>query len=550
MSPLINPARTMLAILALGSLALPGSYAAVIRTMNGAGNNLAHPFWGAAETPFARLAPADYADGVSQPRLLNRPNPRSVAVALMRQTASRPNARQLSGYVYAFGNLISHDTQHTISSGTELIPFRIPPEDDIFFPGQQVNVTRSLFDSSTGSGVDNPRQQTNFATSFLDASVIYGSDDVSASILRGGPAHPGAKLRTSDDINGYGQNLLPRDAFGPRPTAPFVAGDERVNDNVVLTAMQTLFMREHNRLVDDFASQHPDWNEEELYQHARRTVGAQLQAITFNEFLPALLGPAAPSPTGNYDPTIDPSVFNEFPAVFLRIGHSMLTDTFKRVENDGSPASEGHLPLVDAFNNPAALSTSRHLDLFLKGLSVEVQEETDLRMVDGMRIALLDAIDIQRARDHGIADYNSLRAAYGLSPVTTFEQITGDPELQAALQAVYGTVDDIDPFVGALAEDLLPGASVGELVAAGYRVQFERLRDGDRFWYENDAAFSSDELASLRSLRLSDLVHRNSDVDGLQTNIFFAVPEPCSLGLLAIGIAGILLNQDVRRLTP
>ena len=108
-------------------------------------------------------------------------------------------------------------------------------------------------------------------------------------------------------------------------------------------------------------------------------------------------------------------------------------------------------------------------------------------------------------------------------------------------------MDDLDPFVGALAEDLLTGASVGELVAAGYRVQFERLRDGDRFWYENDTAFSSDELTSLRNLRLSDVVNRNSNVEGLQTRVFFAVPEPISLGLFAIGIAGILLSKDLRR---
>jgi hypothetical protein len=67
--------------------------------------------------------------------------------------------------------------------------------------------------------------------------------------------------------------------------------------------------------------------------------------------------------------------------------------------------------LVDAFNNPALLTTSTDVDLFLKGLSVEVQEETDLKFVDGMRIALLDAFDIQRARDHGLPDYNTFRQA-------------------------------------------------------------------------------------------------------------------------------------------
>src|SRR5262249_31908754 len=161
-----------------------------------------------------------------------------------------------------------------------------------------------------------PRQQINFTTAFIDASPVYGSDETTASILRGGPANPGAKLRTSNDINGDSEYLLPRNAFGPAPTAPFVAGDDRVNDNIPLTGLHTGFMREHNRLVDMFSAQHAEWSSEELYQYARKTVGAELQAITFNEFLPALLGPFAPAPDGQYDPNLNPAVFNEFAAVF------------------------------------------------------------------------------------------------------------------------------------------------------------------------------------------------------------------------------------------
>src|SRR6267142_1657233 len=119
---------------------------------------------------------------------------------------------------------------------TEFVNFTIPIGDDIFVSGQTIELHRSLFNPSTGTSLSNPRQQTNFTTAFIDGSVIYGTDATTASILRGGPANPGAKLRTSNDINGDAENLLPRDAFGPDPTAPFVAGDDRVNDNVPLTA--------------------------------------------------------------------------------------------------------------------------------------------------------------------------------------------------------------------------------------------------------------------------------------------------------------------------
>jgi hypothetical protein len=526
---------------------------AEFRLFDGTGNNLSNPQWGAAETNFARKAPVDYADGISAARLTGRPNPRSVGSALFRQTVSLPNARRLSGYVYAFGNFLSHDSQETISDTNELVPFRIPFGDDIFLPNQIVQLPRSRFDPATGTGPDNPRQQVNFATAFIDGSQIYGSDALTASILRGGPANPQAKLRTSNDINGDAENLLPRDAFGPAPNAPFVAGDSRVNDNIVLTAMHTLFMREHNRLVDVLVADHPDWTSEQLFQRARKTVGAELQAITFNEFLPALLGPYAPAATGDYDPDVNPAVLNEFPVVFLRIGHSMLPNEFKRVQNSGHPAPIGPLPLEQAFLNPAALTTSTDLDLFLKGLSVEIQEETDLKMVDGMRIALLDAIDIQRARDHGIPDYNTLREVFGLPRVTSFAEITSETASQVAMAAVYGDVNSLDPLVGAMAEDHLPGASVGPLVATAFRQQFERLRDGDRFWYEYDPDFTATELEALRRTRLADIIVRNSGVTNLRSNVFFAVPEPSALPLafgtfemLAATISRRRINWQVR----
>jgi hypothetical protein len=516
------------------------------RAIDGSGNNLAHPEWGSAGSNFARLAPVDYADGIGSARLAGRPNPRSVGTALFRQGASQPNARRLSGYIYAFGNLLSHDTQETKSGTTELVEFRIPADDDIFIPGQRVQLPRSQFDPETGTGTDNPRQQINFATAFIDGSQIYGSDDLTAAVLRGGPANPGAKLRTSNDINGDGENMLPHNAFGPAPAAPYVAGDGRVNDNVVLTAMHTLFMREHNRLVDALAADHPDWSADRLYQRARKIVGAELQSITFNEFLPALLGPHAPSGVGLYDPELDPTVLNEFPTVFLRIGHSMLPSAFLRVEDDGQGAEGGSLALLDAFEAPSKIATSAELDLFLKGLSVEVQEETDLGMVDGMRFALLDAFDIQRARDHGLPDYNTLREAYGLPRATTFAEITSDLAAQSAIAAMYPDINTIDPLVGALAEDHLPGASVGALVAAAYRVQFERLRDGDRLWYENDPDFSAGEAAELRQTRLADVIRRNTGITNLQSNVFFAVAEPAGSAMLAALLAFVVRRGSTR----
>src|SRR3954470_772907 len=169
-----------------------------------------------------------------------------------------------------------------------------------------------------------------------------------------------------------------------------------------------------------------------------------------------------------------------------------------------------------------------------------------------MRVALLDAIDIQRARDHGLPDYNTLRQAYGLPKVTSVADITSDTALRTAITAVYPNVNTIDPLIGALAEDHLPGASVGPLVAAGLRAQFERLRDGDRFWYERDPDFTAADLDTLRNTRLADVITRNTRITNLKANVFFsAVPEP-SAWMIAFTLLGsvLQLRRDHRKHSP
>jgi hypothetical protein len=164
-----------------------------------------------------------------------------------------------------------------------------------------------------------------------------------------------------------------------------------------------------------------------------------------------------------------------------------------------------------------------------------------------MRFALLDAFDIQRARDHGLPDYNTLREAYGLPRATSLAGITSDLAAQGAIAAMYPNINTIDPLVGALAEDHLPGASVGPLVAAAYRVQFDRLRDGDRFWYESDPDFSAEEAAELRQTRLADVIRRNTGLANLQSNVFFAIPEPAGSAMLAALLALVIRRVSRRQ---
>jgi hypothetical protein len=218
------------------------------------------------------------------------------------------------------------------------------------------------------------------------------------------------------------------------------------------------------------------------------------------------------------------------------------------MQDDGTPIPEGPMPLRDAFFQPGAMATNDDLKCILMGLVMQPQQTIDIHVVDDVRNFLfgppgagfdLATLNIQRGRDHGLADYNTLRAAYGLPLVVDFSDITSDTVLQETLAALYGDVNNIDPWVGALAEDPLPGAQVGSLIATGLIDQFTRLRDGDRFWFLNDDEFSPEELSWLAGVRLSEIIALNTGLTNLPRNVFFATPEPSSQLLAAIGLFGI-----------
>ena len=313
----------------------------------------------------------------------------------------------------------------------------------------------------------NPRQQVNSITSFLDASQVYGSDAARAAALRTGA---GGQLKTSAG------NLLPLNTMGlangdngdPAHDQYYVAGDVRVNEQTGLTAIQTLFMRKHNRQASILAAANPSWTDERIYQQARKIVGAEIQSITYQGFLPALLGSNAPGIQSTYKPTVSPAIANEFATALFRFGHSMLSTSLLRIQNDGTPAPGGPLSLQDSFFQHQNLSSPNQLDYILKGLAVDTQQEIDPHIVDGVRNFLfgepipgggedLATLNIQRGRDHGLADYNTVRVAYGLPAVTSFAQITSNVTLQNQLKTMYGNVNNIDLWIGALSEDHVAG---------------------------------------------------------------------------------------------
>ncbi len=215
--------------------------------------------------------------------------------------------------------------------------------------------------------------------------------------------------------------------------------------------------------------------------------------ITYREFLPALLGPNALAPYRGYNPDVDARIANIFSAAAYRFGHSALSPLLLRLKADGKPIAAGHLALRDAFFAPWRLIQEGGIEPVLRGLASQRCESVDPYLVDEVRNFLfgmpgaggfdLASLNIQRGRDHGLPSYNDTRVALGLRRMRRFDQITPDSALQARLAVAYADVDDLDVWVGALAERPRPGAHVGELIYTILKDQFETLRDGDRFWY-------------------------------------------------------------------
>lgn len=502
-----------------------------IQTIDGSGNNLQSPLIGAAHTPLHRRVPADYDDGVASLAGSDRPSPREISNIVHAQEASIPNRQGYTDYLWQWGQFLDHDID--LTDGVDPAePNAIPiPAGDAFFDpqgtGNQVmDFNRSTYDSQTGTGPDNPRQQINEITAWIDASNVYGSDEVRAAALR--ELDGSGRLKTSDG------NLLPfnvaglPNAGGPSP-ALFLAGDVRANEQVGLTAMHTLFVREHNRLAERFAEANPDLDGDAIYQRARRRVAALMQVITYREFLPALLGRNAIRRYRGYDPSVDAGIRNVFSTAAYRLGHTLLSPLLLRVEADGAESTHGHLSLADAFFRPSRLTDEGGIEPILRGLAAQVCQSVDVFVIDEVRNFLfglpgsggfdLASLNIQRGRDHGLGNYLDTRAAFGLPPVQTMDDITANAEVAQRLEEAFGSPANMDLWSAALAEDPVRGAMVGPLLHAILVEQFTALRDGDRFWYQN--VFGREEARRLENTRLSDVIRRNTDIGAeLPDNVF------------------------------
>jgi len=245
--------------------------------------------------------------------------------------------------------------------------------------------------------------------------------------------------------------------------------------------------------------------------------------------LPELLGEGAISPYTGYKPNVNASITNIFSTAAYRLGHSMLSPELLRLDQSLNVIPEGNLPLRDAFFTPETITNEGGIDPILRGFAKQIAQRVDPFVVDDVRNFLfgppgsggfdLASLNIQRGRDHGLPKYNDTREQIGLTRVESFQDISSDPDIQMRLEDAYGNVDNIELWPGGLSEDQVPGSHLGELFHLIVKIQFESLRDGDRFWFEGE--LSGAELQEVQATRLSDIIRRNTGIGfELQDDVF------------------------------
>ena len=224
-----------------------------------------------------------YADGISKPR--DGPNARAVSNAFFKrhETVYFEHTPLLLGLI----EFILHDVTWSQDSTTEFVDVDMPYDETEFSPNTTLRVWRTGAVPGTGTSIDNPRENANMATTWMDASPLYGNTEEVAKKLR---SFQGGKL-LSQNLTTRGRNAsaqyLPLNTMNvPTRTRPgvdtntlFAGGDPRTNEDWVMLTVHSLFLREHNRLCDILAEQNPTYDDEQLFQTVRLAISTKLQLI-------------------------------------------------------------------------------------------------------------------------------------------------------------------------------------------------------------------------------------------------------------------------------
>lgn len=314
----------------------------------------------------------------------------------------------------------------------------------------------------------------------------------------------------------------------------FLSGDTRVNEQMALASMHTLFNREHNRIAEILKQINHHWDDEKLFQETRKIVGGILQKITFEDYLPKVLGKDGILPFQGYQYDVNPGILNEFSTAAFRYGHSLIRPSFEVLDKGYNPVRAA-IPLKEMFFNN--LFIRKHgIEPILLGLLANTSQDVDPLLAEGLTKHLFErehtiglnlaSLNIQRGRDHGLSGYNTYRKLCGMKSAETFDDLAleiKNAKYREVLKKLYKTPDKVDLWVAGLAEDTLPDSAVGPTFHCIISKQFRNVRDGDRFYYEEKDVFTKEQLREIKRVTLSQIMcHNLRDIVSIQKDAFLA----------------------------
>ncbi|XP_040165408.1 dual oxidase [Anopheles arabiensis] len=523
-------------------------------------NNLAHPDWGAVDNHLTRKAPSAYSDGVYVMAGSNRPSPRKLSRLFMRGTDGLPSMENRTALLAFFGQVVTNEIVMASESGCPIEMHRIEIEkcDEMYDRecrgDRYIPFHRAAYDRNTGQSPNAPREQINQMTAWIDGSFIYSTSEAWLNAMRS--FQDGALLTDKQGTMPVKNtmrvplfnNPVPHVMRMLSPERLYLLGDPRTNQNPALLSFAILFLRWHNVVAKRVRRQHRDWSDEEIFQRARRVVIASLQNIVAYEYLPAFLDKEIP-PYDGYKADTHPGVSHMFQAAAFRFGHSLIPPglfrrdgqcNFRRTNMD-FPA----LRLCSTWWNSNDVLDNTPVEEFIMGMASQIAEKEDPLLCSDVRDKLfgpmeftrrdLGALNIMRGRDNGLPDYNTARAAYRLPKKKSWRDINPavferQPELLDLLIKTYDNqLDNVDVYVGGMLES---DGRPGELFSAVIIDQFTRIRDADRFWFENEdnGIFTKEEIAEIRKFTLWDIIVNSTDIeaDEIQRDVFhWKQGDPC-----------------------
>ncbi|KAM3967062.1 salivary peroxidase/catechol oxidase isoform 2-T2 [Aphomia sociella] len=530
------------------------------RTFDGSCNNPVRSSWGQALTGYKRLLHPRYADGIEQPRRAIShkalPSARVVSTQLANNLDKPDDKKTIALAVWS--QFVYHDLAHTPvrktihtkesirccdNAGLNLTPRYIHPscmpisvpDNDPFFKDKYVTCmeyTRSVT-TYRGDCTFGASEQMNQATHFLDGSHIYGSNGRDAAALR---EKTGGLLKTTTI---HEEELLP---LALKPTEKclvendsgvcFNAGDVRANMHPWLISLQSLWVREHNRIARTLASLNRGWSSDKLYHEARRIVVAELQHITYMHWMPALTGKVFDELYDGYDTgynsDVNPTITNSFATAVFHFVNSLLDQDVEMLDENNNVISTSRL--MDNYFKPEILTRKGALQQVLRGMVNQKSQGLDFNYDDDLRqhwLGGLDvlAIDIQRGRDHGLPGYAQYRSLCGLASATSFQHLTDviPQETVDKFSQLYENPNDIDLLIGMMAEKPLQSSLLGPTATCFLKEQFWRTRAGDRYFYthtDEAGSFSKRQLSEIKRASLSRLLCDNAGFTTVQRDVF------------------------------